>query len=153
MSRVLLIAANKPLPLCDRQAERTKTVTIPMDADSKIRGKTFSVTAPAGFKIEAHSYYRQAVDELGYTIKPYQYELHLEVHEDDLATLKSYLTEHFTSGEEVELWNLWVGSDRKERPLRYRGTLSDFDLDTLEQFLTFYIKDNKLNQCCITIVI
>ena len=107
----------------------------------------------AGFRVEEHSYYRQAVDELGYTIKPYQYELHLEVHEDDLANLKSYLTEHFTSGEKTELWNLWVGNDREERPIRYRGTLSDFDLDTLEQFLTFYIKDNKLNQCCMTIVI
>ena len=145
MSRVMLIAADKPLPLCDKQEERSVV--------SRFEGEEYRFTCRSGFCVREHTYYRPAVDDLGYEIKPFQYELDLEKHETDLKNLLDYLREHFIHGETVELWSLWVGGDREEQPVRYRGALSDFDLDTLEQFLTFYIKDNKLSQCCMTITI
>ena len=153
MSRVMLIAADKPLPLCDKQAERTKTVTIPNDVDSEIRGKTFTVTALAGFKVEEHAYYRPAVDALGYEIKPFQYELELEEHEKDLKNLLDFLREHFICGETVELRNLWVGDDQDNKPARYAGDLADFDMDTLKQFLNPMSGNGIIGQCRMTITI
>ena len=128
MSRVYLMAADKPLPLCDRQAERTSVV--------RAMGKAFTVTTVRGFRVAEHSYYRHAVDILNYPIKPYQYELAVELREDDLRHLKEYLARHFIPGETVELWSIWVGVDNDDRlPSHYTGTLADFDMDTLEQFL------------------
>ena len=98
MSRVLLIAADKPLPLCSCCEVRTKTVTI--------EGTPHTISFPCGFQVSEHSYYRSCVDGLGYSMKPYQYELNLEIHENDLTNLKAYLSENFLSGEEVEFWNL-----------------------------------------------
>ena len=86
MSRVCLIAADKPLPLCDRQSERTSTV--------RSMGKDFTITALRGFRVAEHRYYRAAVELLGYPMKPYQYELELEQHPDDLAHLLEYLRTH-----------------------------------------------------------
>lgn len=153
MSRVMLIAADKPLPLCDKQEERSKTVTIPMNVDSDIRGKSFTVTAPAGFKVEDHAYYRPAVDSLGYVIKPFQYELDLEEHEIDLKNLMDYLLENFSCGETVELWNLWVGVDQDNRPAYLTGALVDFDMDTLKQFLNPMRGNGVIGQCRMTITI
>ena len=146
MSRVYLIAADKPLPLCDFQEMRTKTVTIP-------GGKQFRIGAPAGFQVEEHSYYRYAVDELNLEMKPYQYEFHLEADGSDLLHLKEYLAEHFSVGEEVELWNLWVGVDRDERMYRYHGKLSDFDMESLEQFLKSPLENRTFGQIKMTITI
>ena len=56
MSRVCLIAADKPLPLCDRQAERASAVTV--------SGKAFTVSFVRGFRVAEHTYYRSAVDIL-----------------------------------------------------------------------------------------
>ena len=142
MSRVLLLATDKALPLCDKQCERTKTVTV--------QGEVFSVTAPAGFFVTEHRYYREAVAALGHSMKPYQYELELEHCEEDLAHLLSYLREHFAHGEEAELWNLWVGIDAS-RPIRFRGVLSDFDMDTLAQYLHPSPKRGSTGECCMTI--
>lgn len=153
MSQVLLLTADHPLPLCDKQVERTKTVTVPMNMDSDIRGKTFSITTPAGFRVQEHSYYRHAAEELGHTMKPYQYELDLEVHESDLADLRQYLQENLASGEEAELWNLWVGPDDFGRPTAYRGTLAEFDMETLKQFLEPAHRDGGIGQCRMTVII
>ena len=145
MSRVMLLAADKPLPLCEKQTERTKTVNV--------EGKDFTITFEAGFAIREHNYYRYAVDELGLSMKSYQYELSLEVHEDDLVNLKTYLSLHLAPGEEVELWNLWVGIDRLGDVPHYRRHLSEFDADALEQFVNPPHPDGGIGQCHMTILI
>ena len=145
MSRVILLAADKPLPLCVRQEERTKAV--------RVEGKQFTVSGPAGFAVREHSYYRFAVDELGLFMKSYQYELELEVCEKDLLHLKTYLSACLAPGEEAELWNLWVGIDRMGTVPHYRGQLSDFDTDTLEQFLDPPHPDGGIGQCRLTVLI
>ena len=145
MSRVLLLAADKPLPLCDKQCERTKT--------SVISGETFSVTALFGFRVFEHAYYRGAVEELSLEMKPYPYELELEHNEEDLAHFKAYLAECFSPGEEFELWNVWVGTDDLGRPTHYRGSLSDFDMETLQQFLLPPYPDGGLGQCRMTVTV
>ena len=143
MSRVLLIAADKPLPLCDKRGERPHTVTV--------RGKTFSITAMGGFSIREHSYYRNAVDMLGHSMKPYQYELEIEVREEDLSEFRAYLQSQFLPGEEAELWNLWVGDE--PGPLtRLRGKWEDFDLDTLKQFDRPFGYINAPGQCRMTLL-
>ena len=142
MSRVCLIAADKPLPLCDRQSERTSTVRS-MDKD-------FTITALRGFRVAEHRYYRAAVELLGYPMKPHQYELELEQHPDDLAHLLEYLRSNFSTGETVELWNVWVGADQC-RPVRYSGTLAEFDMETLEQFWNPPERDGAPGQCCLTV--
>jgi len=145
VSCVYLIAADKPLPFCDKQAERTSTMMV--------NGKAFTIGFVRGFRVAEHSYYRHAVEELGISMKPYQYELEAEAHEDDLTNLKVYLTENFAVGETVELWNLWVGIDRDETVPHFRGHLSEFDMDTLEQFLNPSVKRREIGQCRMTITI
>lgn len=144
MSRVMLLAADRPLPLCDRQTERTKTVTV--------EGEAITVAFPAGFRVAEHGYYRAAVAELGWPMKPFVYELELEAHADDLADLKRYLAQHLASGETAELWNLWVGADDLGRPTAYRGTLAEFDMETLKQFLEPAHRDGGIGQCRMTVV-
>ena len=144
MSRVMLIAADKPLPYCNFQEMRTKTITIPS-------GEQFRVSAPAGFRVEEHSYYRHAVEELHLTIKPHQVEFSLQTDESDLLRLREYLGEHFSPGEEVELWNLWVGIDRDERMIHYRTSLSDLDMEAMEQFLVIPLEHGKFAQYQMTI--
>ena len=93
------------------------------------------------------------MDELDLPIKPYSYELHLEVHEKDLADLKAYLEAHFAPGEVVELWNLWAGVDRSGYLPHYRGSLSQFGMETLEQLLHRPLSDSGPGQCRMTITI
>ena len=145
MSRVCLIAADKPLPLCDRQEERTSTHTV--------SGKPFTISFVQGFRVAEHRYYRHAVDVLNYPMKPHQYELELELHEDDLAHLKEYLSQNFRPGETVELWNIWVGIDQSGHLPHYSGFLKDFDMDTMEQFLKPGLENGAPGQCRITITI
>lgn len=145
MSRVMLLAADKPLPLCDRQTERTKTVTV--------AGETITVAFHAGFRVAEHGYYRAAVEELGWPMKPFVYELELEAHADDLAELKRYLAQYLVSGEAAELWNLWVGTDDLGRPTAYRGALAEFDMETLKQFLEPAHRDGGIGQCRMTVVL
>ncbi len=145
MSRVLLLAADKPLSLCDKQEERTVI--------SCFEGEEYRVTCLSGFCVSEHAYYRPAVDGLGYEIKPFQYELDLEKHETDLKNLLDYLRENFTCGEAVELWNLWVGDDRDNKPVLYAGNLTDFDMETLKQFLSPVLGNGVIGQCRMTITI
>ena len=142
MSRIYLLAADKPLPFCDCQAERTTVV--------RVMGRSFTVTARRGFRVAEHSYYRHAVDMLNYPIKPHQYELELEPHPDDLAHLLEYLHSNFVPGETVELWSIWVGVDQS-RPVRYSGALADFDMDTLKQLTDPPERDGSPGQCCLTV--
>ena len=154
MSHVSLIAADKELPLCDKQEYRERTVTVP-------NSKRITIGCPCGFRVEEHSYYRDSVDFLDYEMKPFQYELTLENCETDLNHLLTYLRENFSPGEEVELWSLWVGSGGGERPIHYRGRLSEFDLDTLgmltetqkEPDLTGEYPDGLFSQICLTVEI
>ncbi len=132
MSCVYLLAADKELPLVNHQEFRVKTV------------RNVEIGMDSGFKLEPHRYYRESVDELGYPMKHYQYELSLEADERDLASLKQYLAEHFSPGETVELWHIWVGEH--PRLTRYRGTLSELDMDTVRQFL-------GTEQVCFTVAI
>lgn len=145
MSRVLLLAADQPLPPCDCQSERTKTVSV--------NGESISVRFVGGFLVEEHIYYRIATEELGLAMKPCRYELELEPCEEDLLELLRYLRENLASGSEIELWNLWLGSDDLGRIPRYRGALADFDLETLRQFLLPPHRDGGIGQCCMTVVI
>ncbi len=146
MSRVMLIAADKPLPCCDFQVMRTKTITIPT-------GEQFQVSAPAGFCVEEHSYYRHAVESLHLAMKPYQVEFSLQANELDLLHLKEYLGRNFTMGEEVELWNLWVGVDRDDRVSHYQGKLPDLDMDAMKQFLESTLEHGTFGQSQMTITI
>jgi len=145
MSRVYLIAADKPLPLCDRQNVRTSTYMV--------TGKPFTISCMQGFCVAEHRYYRHAVDILEYPIKPYQYELSLELHEDDLAHLQEYLSQNFQAGETVELWSIWVGIDQSGRLPHYSGLLKDFDMEIMEQFLKPGLENGAPGQCRITITI
>ena len=145
MSRVYLIVADKPLPLCDKQTERTSTVLVD--------GVSHTISFVRGFCVSEHSYYRHAVDMLGYAMKPCQYELTLEFRADDLAHLKQYLAENFSAGETVELWSIWVGIDQSGRPPRYCGSLADFDMETLEQLLRPGTENGMPGQCCLTVTI
>ena len=154
MSHVSLIAADKELPLCDRQEYRESTVTVP-------NNEHITIGFTCGFAVAEHSYYRDSTDFLDYEMKPFQYELTLEKCETDLNHLLTYLRENFSPGEEVELWSLWAGSGGGERPVRYRGRLSEFDLDTLgmltetqyEPDLTGEYPDGLISQICITVEI
>jgi len=125
MSHVSLIAADKPLPLCDH-------------------GEA------AGFYVEEHIYYRDAVEELGFEMKPYCYALGLENCEADLQYLVDYLRKNLSAGEEAELWSLWVG-DGQGRLRRYRGKLDEFDMETLGMLF----ENEKLleeGQTCLTVM-
>lgn len=154
MSQVLLIAADHPLPLCDNQAERTTVITLPDHPDLEDKaGGTISVTTLRGFKVQDLLYYRGAVEELGYSIKPHRYELELDCCPEDLEHLRAYLFAHLSPEHEIELWNLWLGNDREAEPVHYRGNLANFDLDTLEQFLNLPMKDGLLGQCRMTVTI
>ena len=154
MSHVNLIAADKELPLCDRQEYRESTVTVP-------NNEHFTIGFTCGFAVTEHSYYRDSVDFLDYEMKPFRYELSLEQCETDLNHLLTYLRENFFPGEEVELWSLWVGDGHGQRPIHYRGRLLEFDLDTLgmltehakEPDLTGEYPDRLISQICITVEI
>ena len=139
MSHVSLLAADKALPLCDFQEYRERT-----------DGRD-AIGMAAGFHVEEHTYYRDAVEELGFVMKPYQYAFDLENCEADLNRLTGYLRENFSAGEEVELWSIWVGNG-PGRLRRYRGPLDEFDRDTLSQLFD----NEKLleeGQTCLTVVI
>lgn len=145
MSYVLLLAADRPLPLCDCQEMRTTAV--------KAHGTVHTISCMRGFKVSEHSYYRSAVDELGHAMKAHQYELCVERHGQDLQNLRDYLEENLSPGESVELWNLWVGIDRSRHVAHYRGRLADFDMDTLEQFCSPPDRDGLPGQCRMTVII
>ena len=123
MSAVTLLCADRPLPLYDSGIRRVET--------SSHGGHTVSIEAN-GFSVQEHAYYREAVEDLGLTMKPCRYELDLRATEEDPAALRAYLEKYLHPGEAVELWNLWVG-DGPTRPHRFGGRLADLDLDAIKQ--------------------
>lgn len=123
MSAVTLLCADRPLPLYDSGIRRVET--------SSHGGHTVSIEAN-GFSVQEHAYYREAVEDLGLTMKPCRYELDLRATEEDTAALRAYLEKYLHPGEAVELWNLWVG-DGPTRPHRFGGRLADLDLDAIKQ--------------------
>ena len=125
MSAVMLLCADHPLPLYDSGVCRTGA--------NSCMGHTVTAETSA-FSVRAHSYYRDAVDELELPLKPWQYEVSLAATPEDGAQLRTYLAQNLASGETVELWNLWVGADRQRNMPRFRGRLADLDEQTLEQF-------------------
>ena len=97
--------------------------------------------------METLSYYRQAVEELGYPMKSFRYGLSLDEGERDLAHLRACLEENFSQGESLELWIVWLSGDiNKKCPPRFRGRLADLDMEALEQFLS-------AKELCFTITI
>ena len=112
MSAVTLLCADHSLPLYRSGSRRIRTAPSgPVAGD--------------GFSVQTHKYYRQVVEELGLTMKPFQYELDLR------AT--------------GELWNLWVG-DGPARAFRFTGPLAALEPDSLEQLF-------EQAQTCLTIEI
>lgn len=96
--------------------------------------------------LEPLSYYRKAVEELGYPMKPFRYELSLDKEETGLEYVRACLAKNFSQGERLELWSVWVGDVDKKCPPRFRGRLEDFDREALEQFLA-------AGELCFTITI
>ena len=78
-------------------------------------------------------------------MKGYQYELEVTKDQWSLEELTAYFRENLSPGEQVELWSLWIGNESIP-PVRYAGYLSDFDMDTLHQFL-------DAESICITITV
>lgn len=106
MSQIMLIAADKPLPLCDYQETRTHQV--------RVGGQSLSMTLTEGFKIEEHYYYRDAVAALGFPMRPCRYELSMTYVERDLWLLQDYLERHMSPGDRAELWSVRTDTaDRK----------------------------------------
>lgn len=148
MSRVLLLAAEKPLPLLEPRGTRTSS------------GGGFAVATP-GFSVSKHTYYQAAVEALGFAMMPFRAELDLIAREDDLHLLTAYLRRHFSPGEELELWSLWVGDGGGERP-RYRHcALRELDMNTLRflcelQYEPDYTGDfpeGLISQICLTVTV
>ena len=132
MSRVILLCADHPLPLYDSQTRRV---------DFR-RGVRYEED---GFSVQPHVYYRPAVDDLELPMKPHRYELDLRATAQDAALLRDYLRQNCAPGEQVELWNLWVG-DARVRAFRLMGPLVDLDADALTQL-------EERAQTCITLTI
>ena len=132
MSRVMLLCADHPLPLYDSQTRRVYFR----------RGVRYEED---GFSVQPHVYYRPAVDDLELPMKPHRYELDLRATAQDAALLRDYLRQNCAPGEQVELWNLWVG-DARIRVFRLAGPLTDLDADALTQL-------EEREQTCITLTI
>ena len=140
MSAVTLLCADRPLPLYDPEQRRVS------------RSRGISVETP-GFSVQAHEYYRDAVDSLGLALKPWQYELDVEATEADSEQLRIYLSANCRSGEQVELWRLWVGDDREETFPHYRGRLADLDRAALELLCNPPPRNGCPGQCRLTVTI
>lgn len=140
MSCVILLAADHPMPLYDPELRR-----ISVSGD-------FTLEFP-GFSVQAHEYYRDAVDALDLEMKPFLYELNLEATEEDAKQLRTYLEANCHPGEEIELWNLWVGDDRETNVPHFRGRLADLDLETLTQLCNSPQRGLVPGQCRMTVTI
>ena len=118
MSHVILLCADRPLPLYDPHIRRARTegsVTVERD----------------GFSVQANAYYRQAVEELDFPMKPCRYELDLEPTDQDAGLLKQYLEQQLRPGEEVQLWSVWVPRYPEDGLSRYRGQWEELDKEAL----------------------
>ncbi len=136
MSQVTLLTADHPLPQFASGEHRIRTVSTP---DGTLR------VEEDGFSVVPLTYYKSAVEDLALAIKPFRYELDLRDTPQDLLCLRSYLSAYGSPGEQIELWNLWVGGE--DNSVRhFSGAFRDFDLETLKQLLETW-------QTCITITI
>ena len=134
MSLCMLIAADKPLPLCNKRTEQNRIV--------EVEGERFTVSVVSGFSVEKHSYYRDAVNALNYPIKDYQYELSLEENVADLQNLKDYLLEQFAPGETAELWGVWLGDyDGKKQAVCRSIPIQKLDMDTMHALCNAHLQD------------
>lgn len=136
MSVVILLTADRPLPLYDPELRRTYT--------SRIEGEDVTIETD-GFSVQPHEYYEYAVDQLGLELKPYRYELDLYPAQEEAALLRDYLKRNCAPGDTVELWYLWVGMEA-EKPVRFSGPLEDLDVDALKQ-----LEARPLGQTCLCI--
>lgn len=132
MSAVTLLCADHPLPLYRSSSRR-------------IRSTPSGPVTEDGFSVQTHKYYRCGVEELGLTMKPFQYELDLQATGEDADQLRTYLEKHLRPGETAELWSLWVG-DGPARAVRFTGPLAALEADALEQLF-------ERAQTCLTIQI
>ncbi len=119
MSLVTLLAADTPLPAVNLQMER----------ETRIRDITLRF--PGGLRISPLTWARDAVEDLGYPMKPCRFELELDPVPEDCQALKKYLSDHLPPGTEVQLWSLWVGSGPGTLH-RFRGSLAQMDSEALE---------------------
>lgn len=140
MSYVTLLAASHPMPLYDPGLRRVSA------------SGAFSVETP-GFSIQPHEYYRDAVEDLDLNMKPYQYELDVQATTEEAALLRAYLEQHTSPGEQVELWTVWVGSDRALQIPHFRGRLADLDQEALEQLCNPPEQNGCPGQCRMTVTI
>ena len=140
MSRVILLAADRPLPLLEPAFRRVRCT-----------GK-FTVETD-GFSVRPHEYYQSVVDELGVELKPFRHELDLEATQEDVDALRAYLADHCRPGERIELWNVWVGVNREDRIPHFQGELADLALDTLEQLCSLPMERDCPGQCRLTVTI
>ena len=118
MSHVILLCADRPLPLYNSHTRRVRTegaVTVERD----------------GFSVQANEYYRQAVEELDFPMKPCRYELDLEATDRDAGLLRAYLEGQLRPGEEAQLWSVWVPHYPEDGLSRYRGRLEELDGEAL----------------------
>ena len=146
MSCVILLAADRPLPLRAATTKRTRTVSA--------GGHTLTVEED-GFSVREQEYYRDAVETLGLGLemKPYRYELDVGATEQDAVLLRAYLEDHCAPGEQVELWNLWLGDDRETKVPSFRGQLMDLDREALEQLCSPHLQNGSPGQCRMTVTI
>lgn len=136
MSRVILLAADHPMPLYESGLRRVRT--------SREGGYTVTCEEE-GFSVQAHIYYQSGVDELELDIRPFRYEVNLAPTREDARLLRDYLSACCAPGEQVELWNLWLTGTRA-RPFHLSGRLSQLEEDTLRQL-------EEREQTCITITV
>ena len=136
MSQVILMTADHPLPQFASGERRIRTVSTP--------GGTLRVEED-GFSVALLTYYKSAAEDLALAMKPFRYELDLRDTPQDVLWLRSYLSTYCSSGEQIELWNLWVGGE-ENFVRRFSGAFRDFDLETLKQLLETW-------QTCVTITI
>ena len=118
MSHVILLCADRPLPLYDSHTRRVRaegSVTVERD----------------GFSVQANEYYRAAVEELDFPMKPCRYELDLRPAREDARLLKEYLEQNLAEGETAQLWSVWVPRYPEDGLSRYRGRLEELDGDAL----------------------
>ena len=75
MSRVYLIAADKPLPLREKEQPWSRVITLSEHfRNPELRGQKRLLSGVDHFNVREHIYYRGSVAELELEMKPYQYE-------------------------------------------------------------------------------
>ena len=134
MSFFHLLASDRPLPLCDCRSLRTV-----------VSGQV-SFSGELGFSVENCTCY---LDEQAHGgIKAYVYRMpYLVWDESTLRDLKRYLNRRLSSGDQAQLWHIWLGDDGSDGPpARYRGRLADLDM---EEFQLLFGKE----ELCLTVTI